>query len=119
MEVAPQGFLNLRLAPRFVSDSLLALLDDDTLGVRRDERPGTVVIDYSAPNVAKEMHVGHLRSTVIGDALARMAEGTGRTVVRQNHLGDWELAHPVEHVAAGQADAARLFCEALYGERAT
>src|SRR5690606_7657128 len=90
-------------------DSLLALLDDETLGVRRDERPGTVVIDYSAPNVAKEMHVGHLRSTVIGDALARLAEGTGRTVIRQNHLGDWgtPFGMLIEHlVDLGEEEAA-------------
>jgi arginyl-tRNA synthetase len=110
VEVAPQGFLNLRLAPSFVSGELLGLLDDERLGVRPDDRPGTVVVDYSAPNVAKEMHVGHLRSTVIGDALARLAQGLGRTVVRQNHLGDWgtPFGMLIEHlVDLGEEEAAR------------
>jgi arginyl-tRNA synthetase len=62
---------------------------DERLGVEAAERPETVVVDYSAPNLAKEMHVGHLRSTIIGDALVRMLQFAGHTVIRQNHVGDW------------------------------
>jgi arginyl-tRNA synthetase len=88
VEVAGPGFLNLTLTTPFLNDQLRALLDDDRLGVARVS--GRVaVIDYSAPNVAKEMHVGHLRSTVIGDALARMYRFRGDTVIARNHVGDW------------------------------
>ena len=65
------------------------MLGNDRLGVPSTSTPQRVVIDYSSPNVAKEMHVGHLRSTVIGDALARVLSYAGHTVVRQNHIGDW------------------------------
>ncbi|MDH2902465.1 MAG: arginine--tRNA ligase [Actinomycetota bacterium] len=88
VEVAGPGFLNLTLTTDFLNDQLRALLGDERLGVAR--RSGRVaVIDYSAPNVAKEMHVGHLRSTVIGDALARMYRFRGDTVIARNHVGDW------------------------------
>ena len=109
IEVAPQGFLNITLQPAFVSDAVLALLDDERLGVRRAAEPGVVVIDYSAPNVAKEMHVGHLRSTVIGDALARLATFLGDEVVRQNHVGDWgtPFGMLIEHLLdLGEEEAA-------------
>ena len=89
IEVAGPGFLNLRLETSFLDEQLRALLDDDRLGVARVTDPETVVIDYSAPNVAKEMHVGHLRSTVIGDALARMYRFKGHDVIARNHVGDW------------------------------
>jgi arginyl-tRNA synthetase len=88
VEVAGPGFLNLTLTTPFLNDQLRALLDDDRLGVA--QASGRIaVIDYSAPNVAKEMHVGHLRSTVIGDALARMYRFRGDTVISRNHVGDW------------------------------
>ena len=88
VEVAGPGFLNLTLTAGFLDAQLSALVDDDRLGVGRVE--GRVaVIDYSAPNVAKEMHVGHLRSTVIGDALARMYRFRGYRVIARNHVGDW------------------------------
>lgn len=109
VEAAPQGFLNLRLAPAWVSDQVLELLGDDRLGVRPAEAGGAVVIDYSAPNVAKEMHVGHLRSTVIGDALARLAAFLDRPVIRQNHLGDWgtPFGMLIEHLLdVGEEEAA-------------
>jgi arginyl-tRNA synthetase len=87
-EVAGPGFINLSLKESFVESRLLEALDDERLGV--DTRvANTVVIDYSAPNVAKEMHVGHLRSTVIGDALRRMNEFAGYRVIARNHVGDW------------------------------
>lgn len=89
-EIAGPGFLNFRLKPDWVSGQLGKVNADEThLGTEPAARPETVVVDYSAPNLAKEMHVGHLRSTIIGDALVRMLEFAGHTVVRQNHVGDW------------------------------
>ncbi len=88
VQVAGPGFLNLRLRATFVAAQLGQLAEDERLGVARDV-PRRVVIDYSAPNVAKEMHVGHLRSTVIGDALARLHRFVGHEVIARNHVGDW------------------------------
>ncbi|HZQ56616.1 MAG TPA: arginine--tRNA ligase [Acidimicrobiales bacterium] len=89
VEVAGPGFVNLALDDGWVAASVDALLADDRLDVPMAADPERVVVDYSAPNVAKEMHVGHLRSTVIGDALCRVLGWLGHTVVRQNHIGDW------------------------------
>jgi len=89
VEVAGPGYINLTLRPAFLAAQLLTALDDERVGIRPAVAPETVVIDYSAPNVAKEMHVGHLRSTVIGDALARTLSFVGHRVIRQNHVGDW------------------------------
>jgi arginyl-tRNA synthetase len=89
IEIAGPGFLNVTLSPAWLSRSAEAALADERLAVPTAERPERVVLDYSHPNVAKEMHVGHLRSTVIGDALARLLEWRGHTVLRQNHIGDW------------------------------
>jgi arginyl-tRNA synthetase len=88
-EVSGPGFLNLSLDDALVAAALHAMAGDDRLGVAPAAEPRTVVIDYSAPNVAKEMHVGHLRSTVIGDAAARVLSWQGHRVLRVNHLGDW------------------------------
>jgi len=88
VEIAGPGFLNLTLTTAFLDTQLRASLADDRLGVSVTIGR-TAVIDYSAPNVAKEMHVGHLRSTVIGDALARLYRFKGYTVVSRNHVGDW------------------------------
>jgi arginyl-tRNA synthetase len=88
-EIAGPGFINMRLRAEWVSRELGRANPDERLGVPHAEKPETVVVDYSAPNLAKEMHVGHLRSTIIGDALARLLEFTGHNVVRQNHVGDW------------------------------
>lgn len=88
-EVAGPGFINLRLADGWLSEQVGHLEGDQRLGIGADAHPQRVVVDYSSPNVAKEMHVGHLRTTIIGDALVRMLEFQGHTVVRQNHLGDW------------------------------
>lgn len=88
-EIAGAGFLNVRLRLEFLSGLLGELLKDDRLGLEAPEHPRTVVIDYSSPNVAKPMHVGHIRSTVIGDTLARMYSALGHKVIRDNHLGDW------------------------------
>lgn len=89
VEVAGPGFLNVNLDPAFLGRHLNELASDERLGVPRASAPKTVVIDYSAPNVAKEMHVGHLRSTVIGDALARTYRFLGHRVIARNHVGDW------------------------------
>jgi arginyl-tRNA synthetase len=89
VEIAGPGFLNLTLEPTLLSSQLRALVRDARLGVATSASPHTVVIDYSAPNVAKEMHVGHLRGTVIGDALARLYRFMGHTVIARNHVGDW------------------------------
>ncbi len=89
-EIAGPGFINLRLKPRLVQERLLGMLADPIrLGIEPTERPQTVVVDYSGPNIAKEMHVGHLRSTILGDWIARVHEFEGHRVVRQNHIGDW------------------------------
>ncbi len=88
-EVAGPGFLNVRIRDDWIARRLLELLDDPTLGVAPPRRTRTVVIDFSSPNVAKPMHVGHIRSTVIGDCLARLFEALGHHVIRDNHLGDW------------------------------
>ena len=100
IEVAGPGFLNLTLNPAFLSAQLTQLRGDDRLGVETAATVKTVVIDYSAPNVAKEMHVGNLRSTVIGDALARMYRFAGHRVVARNHVGDWgtPFAMLIEHL---------------------
>ncbi len=89
LDVAGPGFINLRLRPEWVGAKLGRLSADERLGAETAERPETVVVDYSAPNLAKEMHVGHLRSTIIGDALVQMLEFAGHTVIKQNHVGDW------------------------------
>ncbi|MGQ5629378.1 arginine--tRNA ligase [Enterobacter cloacae] len=87
-EIAGPGFINIFLEPAFLASHVDAALKSDRLCVTQPE-PQTVVIDYSAPNVAKEMHVGHLRSTIIGDAAVRTLEFLGHKVIRANHVGDW------------------------------
>jgi arginyl-tRNA synthetase len=89
VEISGPGFINLTLADGFVSDQLAAMGADDRLGVPLTPHPQTMVIDYSSPNVAKEMHVGNLRTTVIGDSLARVLGFLGHRVLRENHIGDW------------------------------
>ena len=88
-EVAGPGFINLRLRPEFLAQNIQAALNDARFGVAKTDKPQTVVIDYSSPNLAKEMHVGHLRSSIIGDSISRVLEFMGNTVIRQNHVGDW------------------------------
>lgn len=88
LEIAGHGFLNIRLRTDWIAAQAAELAQDSRLGTP-EQTPRTVVLDYSAPNVAKEMHVGHLRTTVVGDALARTLESLGHTVIRQNHIGDW------------------------------
>jgi len=89
-EIAGPGFINLRLKEELLAERLLAMnTDPDRLGIDKTDSPKTVVVDYSGPNIAKQMHVGHLRSTIIGDCIARLYDFEGHTVIRQNHIGDW------------------------------
>ncbi|MFF8934786.1 arginine--tRNA ligase [Streptomyces paradoxus] len=91
VEVSGPGFLNITITDRAITGTLAARYADDTgrLGVPQARTPGTTVIDYAQPNVAKEMHVGHLRSAVIGDSVMRLLDFTGENVVRRHHIGDW------------------------------
>jgi arginyl-tRNA synthetase len=89
VEIAGPGFINITFDDAFLGAQLLTVAGDDRLGVPLATTSRTVVVDYSAPNVAKEMHVGHLRSTVIGDAIVRTLEFLGHAVIRENHIGDW------------------------------
>ncbi|GAB3649584.1 arginine--tRNA ligase [Glycomyces tarimensis] len=88
-EVSGPGFVNIDLTSEAIWKQLAARLDAERLGLGLPLAGERIIVDYSGPNVAKEMHVGHLRTTIIGDALARLAEALGATVIRQNHLGDW------------------------------
>lgn len=92
-EIAGPGFINLHLKPEFLVDRLLQINSDSTnrLGIEKAARPKTIVVDFSGPNIAKQMHVGHLRSTIIGDCICRILEFLGNKVIRQNHIGDWGL----------------------------
>ncbi|WP_046920090.1 arginine--tRNA ligase, partial [Streptomyces stelliscabiei] len=89
IEVSGPGFLNITLTDRAITANLAERYADARLGVPLAAHPGTTVIDYAQPNVAKEMHVGHLRSAVIGDAVVQILEFTGENVVRRHHIGDW------------------------------
>ncbi len=88
VEIAGPGFINFFIDENALTTQLMAALNDDHLGIQLPE-PQTVVVDYSSPNLAKEMHVGHLRSTIIGDSVVRALEFQGHNVIRQNHVGDW------------------------------
>ncbi|MFG2195506.1 arginine--tRNA ligase [Streptomyces sp. NPDC048639] len=131
VEVSGPGFLNITVTDSAITSTLAARAADDRLGVPYAEHPGTTVIDYSQPNVAKEMHVGHLRSTVIGDALVQILEHRGETVVRRHHIGDWgtqfgmliqylvEHPHELDHASDaaqgdGEGEAAMARLNRLY-----
>ena len=103
-EISGPGFVNVRLADSWIAAELSGL--DDRLGVPTQARQ-VIPVDYSAPNVAKEMHVGHLRTTVVGDALVRTLEHLGHDVVRQNHVGDWgtPFGMLIEHLLAVGEDS--------------
>lgn len=88
-EIAGPGFINIYLKDTWLAARAEQTLNADNLGIKKTSKPETIVIDYSAPNLAKEMHVGHLRSTIIGDSISRVLEFLGHKVVRQNHVGDW------------------------------
>ncbi|MFF1561167.1 arginine--tRNA ligase [Streptomyces sp. NPDC058279] len=116
IEVSGPGFLNITITDRAIIETLAARAADDRLGVPYAANAGTTVIDYAQPNVAKEMHVGHLRSAVIGAAMVEILEFTGETVVRRHHIGDWgtqfgmliqyllEHPHELDHKAEGAAE---------------
>jgi arginyl-tRNA synthetase len=89
MEIAGPGFINFFINPNFLEKQIDSAYLDERLNTQIEANPQTIVIDYSSPNLAKEMHVGHLRSSIIGDAVARTLEFQGNTVIRQNHVGDW------------------------------
>lgn len=92
MEIAGPGFINITLDPHFLSHYASKMSLAPKLGFNKPEKPQRIVIDFSSPNTAKEMHVGHLRSTIIGDCLARLFEFLGHDVLRLNHVGDWGTA---------------------------
>ncbi len=121
-EIAGPGFINIFLSEEFLAAQAEAALADARLGVAQ-EAPKTIVADYSAPNVAKEMHVGHLRSTIIGDAVVRTLEFLGHKVIRANHIGDWGtqfgmLIANLERVqkASGEVSMELSDLEAFYRE---
>jgi arginyl-tRNA synthetase len=87
--VAGAGFINFRLKPSFVAEQVTAAAHDERLGVPKVSQPQTVVMDFSSPNVAKPLHVGHIRSTIIGDCLTRVRRFLGHRVITDNHIGDW------------------------------
>ncbi len=87
--IAGPGFINLRFKPEYLENQLRAMQADPRLGIAPTDRPQRVIVDFSSPNIAKEMHVGHLRSTIIGDSIARVQEFMGHDVLRLNHVGDW------------------------------
>ncbi|MGI8752732.1 MAG: arginine--tRNA ligase [Acidimicrobiales bacterium] len=111
IDIAPQGFVNLRLAGPYLTEALRSVAADPRSGIEVADPPKTVVVDYSSPNVAKEMHAGHLRTTIIGDALCRLLDLAGHRVIRENHIGDWgtPFGMLIEHLvdvgesAGGQA----------------
>jgi arginyl-tRNA synthetase len=118
-EIAGPGFINLRLRTDVLAQAATDQLADPQAGVPQTSDPQIVVIDYSAPNVAKQMHVGHLRSTVIGDCLRRVLSGLGDHVIAQNHIGDWgtQFGMLVEQIHDEGIDASTLSlpeAEALY-----
>jgi len=128
IELAGPGFINIHLDKNWLAAQIAKTTDDTKLGVTQrgateDDKPQTVVVDYSAPNLAKEMHVGHLRSTIIGDAVVRALEFRGDTVIRQNHMGDWGtqfgmlLAHLSDKLNANEvAETALSDLENFYRE---
>lgn len=88
-EIAGSGFINITVKPAYLEKQLEAIATDSRLGVEKVKQPQKVIVDFSSPNIAKEMHVGHLRSTIIGDCLARILEFLAHDVLRLNHVGDW------------------------------
>lgn len=89
LEIAGPGFINITLKSSFLADHANKIFNDPRLGVLKPEKPQTICIDFSSPNVAKQLHVAHLRSTIIGDSLSRLFEFIGHKVIRLNHIGDW------------------------------
>ncbi|MCP5469129.1 MAG: arginine--tRNA ligase [Chlamydiales bacterium] len=92
IEVAGPGFINLTLDPHYMGERLTAIAHDPRLGIPLPQKKQRIIVEFSSPNIAKEMHVGHLRSTIIGDSIARLFEFLGHDVLRLNHVGDWGTA---------------------------
>lgn len=119
-EVAGPGFINLKLRPEKLAQYIKDSLQDEHLGIARNNKPQTIVIDYSSPNLAKEMHVGHLRSSIIGDSLNRVLTFLGHKVIAQNHVGDWGtqfgmlVAYLIEQQQNGRADLELADLEQFY-----
>lgn len=119
-EVAGPGFINLKLHPEKLAQYIKTSLQDEHLGIARNSKPQTIVIDYSSPNLAKEMHVGHLRSSIIGDSLNRVLTFLGHKVIAQNHVGDWGtqfgmlVAYLIEQQQNGRADLELADLEQFY-----
>ncbi|WMY91270.1 arginine--tRNA ligase [Snodgrassella communis] len=119
-EVAGPGFINLHLRPEKLAQYIKSALQDDHLGITHSSEPQTIVIDYSSPNLAKEMHVGHLRSSIIGDSLNRVLSFLGHKVIAQNHVGDWGtqfgmlVAYLTEQQQNGRADLELADLEQFY-----
>ena len=88
-EIAGPGFINLYLSQSFLENRLEEMLSSPFLDIARPQKPQKVIVEFSSPNTAKELHVGHLRSTLIGDTIARLFEFLGHEVLRLNHIGDW------------------------------
>ncbi len=123
VELAGPGFINIHLDKAWLGEQLAQANNDEHLNVSQSSPAQTVVVDYSAPNLAKEMHVGHLRSTIIGDAVVRALEFRGERVIRQNHMGDWGtqfgmlLAHLSDKLASDEvAETALADLENFYRE---
>lgn len=110
LEIAGPGFINFRIKSAVLAETASALVEDQAAGLVPAGDPKRVVIDYSAPNVAKQMHVGHLRSTIIGDAFNRILTALGHTVIAQNHIGDWgrQFGMLVEQILDEKLDPASL-----------
>jgi arginyl-tRNA synthetase len=106
-EIAGPGFINLRLKAEYLAEQLQAIRSDVRLGIAPVQKPQRVIVDFSSPNIAKEMHVGHLRSTIIGDSLARVLEFQGHDVLRLNHVGDWgtQFGMLIAYLKAAYPDA--------------
>ncbi|HUT46592.1 MAG TPA: arginine--tRNA ligase, partial [Sedimentisphaerales bacterium] len=117
-EVAGPGFINLRLKAEFVAGELLEINKDAAgLGIEKTPEPKTIVVDFSSPNIAKQMHVGHLRSTIIGDCICRMLECLGHKVIRQNHVGDWGLQMGMVIHATRQAQSMKKAIDSHDGRK--
>lgn len=110
LEIAGPGFINFRIRADVLAQAATAVLEDPHHGLSRTSHPQRVVIDYSAPNVAKQMHVGHLRTTIIGDCFNRILTALGHEVIPQNHIGDWgtQFGMLVEHIIETGTDVTTL-----------
>ena len=120
-EIAGPGFINFRMRSDVLAQAVSSLLEDPNDGLNPARFPQRVVIDYSAPNVAKQMHVGHLRTTIIGDCFNRVLSALGHTVIPQNHIGDWgtQFGMLIEEVLDEGIDASSLDLDQARKDRMT